>query len=354
MEQKKIGILTLNSNDNFGNKLQNYALKNYIEKYNYHVDTLWFYNNFKTHYKSLIKKVFPINKNYKREKYFENFTRKYLNRKYYPNYNINNLYDKFVVGSDQVWNYKFKGVRNNFNRYFLDFADKEKNISYAASISVDSIDKDYENKFKENLRNIKSISVREEKAEKQLKQITKRKDIQTLVDPTMLLTATEWENIAKKPKRLKKYKGKKYILNYFLGELSQERKNKIQKIAQENNCYIINILDKNDPFYVTGPSEFLWLEKNAFLICTDSFHSSVFAILFDRPFLVFERENKGWSSMNSRIDTLLSKFKLEDRRFNDKEITKENLKHDYTEAYKILEKERIKSEEFLKKTLDIE
>ena len=354
MEQKKIGILTLNSNNNFGNKLQNYALKKSLEKFNYNVDTLWFYNSFKTHYAPLIKLILPINKKIRRENLFENFTKKYLNRKYYLNYNINNLYDKFVVGSDQVWNYNFKGVRNNFNRYFLDFADKEKNISYAASISVDSIDKDFEKKFENNLKNIKSISVREEKSEKQLKQITKRKDIQTLVDPTMLLTATEWENISIQPKQLKNYKGKKYILNYFLGELSQERKNEIQRIAQENNCYIISILDKNDPFYITGPSEFLWLEKNAFLICTDSFHSSVFAILFDRPFLVFERENKGWSSMNSRIDTLLSKFKLEDRRFNDKKITEENLKHDYTEAYKILEKERKKSEEFLKKALDIE
>ena len=57
--------------------------------------------------------------------------------------------------------------------------------------------------------------------------------------------------------------------------------------------------------------------------------------------------------MNSRIDTLLSKFKLEDRRFNGKEITEDNLKHDYTEAYKILEKERKKSKDFLEKALDI-
>ena len=57
--------------------------------------------------------------------------------------------------------------------------------------------------------------------------------------------------------------------------------------------------------------------------------------------------------MSSRIDTLLNKFKLQDRRYTGK-ITEEDLKHDYTEAYKILEKEREKSLNFLKKALDIE
>ena len=145
----------------------------------------------------------------------------------------------------------------------------------------------------------------------------------------------------------------KYILNYFLGELSEERKKEIDRIAKENNCEVINILDKKSPFYQTGPSEFLWLEKNAFLICTDSFHSSVFAILYNRPFIVFDREGNG-QGKNSRIETLISKFKLKNREYNGKNITQENLEHDYTEAYKILEEERKKSDKFLRKALDIE
>ena len=111
-------------------------------------------------------------------------------------------------------------------------------------------------------------------------------------------------------------------------------------------------MDKNSPFYECGPSEFLWLEKYAFLICTDSFHSSVFAILYNRPFVIFDREQKNIVSMNSRLETLIKKFKLKNRKFEGK-ITKENLNHDYSEAYKILEKERKKSEVFLKKALDI-
>ena len=164
----------------------------------------------------------------------------------------------------------------------------------------------------------------------------------------MLLSAKEWDEVSKKPEQLKT---DRYILNYFLGELSEERKKEIQRIADENNCEVINILDKNSPFYETGPSEFLYLEKNAFLICTDSFHSSVFAILYNKPFIVFDRE-ENIVKMNSRLETLLSKFKLENRWYKG-HITDELLKVDYTEAYKILENERKKSEDFLKRALDL-
>ena len=100
------------------------------------------------------------------------------------------------------------------------------------------------------------------------------------------------------------------------------------KIAKEKNCKVINLLDKNDPYYVSGPSEFLWLEKHADLICTDSYHSSVFAILYNRPFVVFDRDQVGADNMGSRIDTLLSKFELKNRKFNGINIIKENLEYD--------------------------
>ncbi len=158
----------------------------------------------------------------------------------------------------------------------------------------------------------KEISVREEAGKKIVEDLTGRKDVEVLVDPTMLLTAEEWDNVSNKPEQLKT---DKYILNYFLGELSEKRKNEIDRIAKENGCKIINMLDSNSPFYKTGPAEFLYLEKNAFLICTDSFHACVFSILYNRPFIVFEREDNN-VSMNSRIDTLLNKFHLQDRRYN--------------------------------------
>ena len=153
----------------------------------------------------------------------------------------------------------------------------------------------------------------------------------------------------KKPEKLKT---DRFILKTFLGNVSNNAWDEMNRIAKENDCEIIDISDKNSPYYDMGPAEFLYLEKNAFLICTDSFHSSVFAILYNNPFIVFSREGNG-CEMNSRIETLLNKFKLENRMFNDNKIDIENLQLDYNNSYKILEKERIKSKKYLMKALNI-
>ena len=110
-------------------------------------------------------------------------------------------------------------------------------------------------------------------------------------------------------------------------------------------------MDKKSPYYNCDPAEFLYLEKHAFLICTDSFHSSVFALLFNRPFIIFDREQKAYMNMNSRLKTLVEKFDLKNRTFEGK-ITEDNLNHDYTLAFKILKEERKKSMLFLKNALD--
>ena len=273
------------------------------------------------------------------------------------NYNINfslkkvtafskiTKYDFVISGSDQVWNPTFGRLRDVD---LLCFVEPDKRVAFSASFGVSYIPEDIENKVGKALKKFKAISVREDVGKKIVEDLTGRTDVEVLIDPTMLLTADEWDKVSKKPTMLK---NDKYILNYFLGNLSDERRNEINRVAKENNCEVINILDKESPFYECGPSEFLYLEKNAFLICTDSFHSSVFGILYNTPFLVFEREDNN-ASMNSRLDTLLSKFKLEDRRYKGK-ITKKDLKCDYKEAYNILDKERIKSMNFLKKALDI-
>ena len=358
---KKIGIITINDFNNYGNRVQCYAVQEKLKKMNFIVENI--YNTNKRNILiSNLKKEIKILLNYnnarnlkKRAKKFNDFNKnisfskkKIINGK--TNKKFNEEYDFFVVGSDQVWNPNFNTTSD---ADFLTFASDNKKIALSASFGISELPKVVVKDYKEKLNKFKKISVREEAGKKIIEQITNRTDVEVLIDPTMLLDDKAWDKVSKRPKQLDSIKEERYILNYFLGKLSDKRKKEIQRIAQENKCHIINILDKDDPFYITGPSEFLWLEKNAFLICTDSFHSSVFAILYNRPFIVFNREDNH-VNMNSRIDTLLSKFKLEDRRFNGNEITQENLKHDYTEAYKILEKERKKSEDFLKKALDIE
>lgn len=354
---KKILIVTLYGNNNFGNKLQNYALQETIKNINknFSVETqvinyekisnnifiifIWRIYNF-------VKNLFLL-KDSRKDKFLE-FSNQYINYSK-KSYSINSKkkidnYDFYVYGSDQVWNPNGTGKSDIYLGFLTD-----NNISYAASLSSDLIPDSQKLRYRSCLNKFKFISVREDKGKNLLKELLPNKNIEVLVDPTMLLNKEDWNVISKKTD---KSIPNKYILNYFLGTPSNEIVMEINRIASEYKCEIINILDKNDPFYNSGPSEFLYLEKNAFLICTDSFHSSVFAILYDRPFIVFER-NSHVSSMYSRIDTLLNKFKIKNRKYNGKYITEDNLKHDYTEAYKVLEKERKKSEEFLKKALDV-
>lgn len=358
---KKIGVITINDFNNYGNRVQCYAVQEKLKKMDCTVENI--YNTNKknsliSNLKKQIKKLINYNNAQelkKRTKKFNSFNKNISFSKYKIingkiDKKINKEYDFFIVGSDQVWNPNFNTTSD---ADFLTFASDNKKIALSASFGVCELPEETVHDYESKLKSFKKISVREDAGKKLAEKLTKRKDIEVLIDPTMLINAEEWDKVSKKPEQIKKIKQKKYILNYFLGELSEKRKKEIERIAKENDCHIINILDKKNPFYITGPSEFLWLEKNAFLICTDSFHSSVFAIIYNKPFIVFDREDK-MENMNSRIDTLLSKFKLEDRRYNGKKITKENLNHDYTEAYKILEKERKKSEEFLKKALDIE
>lgn len=350
---KKIGIVTINDDNNYGNRLQNYAVQETLEKMGMNSITLKNIPALNTKNKFWIRKlkynfnrIFKTNKNNsKRHECFVEFNKniKFSENNITPFSKIRNEFDFFITGSDQVWNPTILRMREVD---LLTFANPNQKIAFSASFGISNLPNEFNKYLKDNLESFKAISVREDVGKQIVESVTNKKNIKVLIDPTMLLTSEDWEKVAKKPEQLKT---DKYILNYFLGNLSDSRKEEIDRIAKENNCEIINILDKNGPFYHTGPSEFLYLEKNAFLICTDSFHSSIFAILFKRPFIVFNKEDK-MTNMNSRIETLLKKFKLENQLFNNK-IAEENLNIDYTNTYKILEEEKRKSIDFLSDSL---
>ena len=352
---KNVAIVTCIGKSNFGNRLQNYALQNVIEGLGFNVETLdniSYLNdvdNYEENYKEYLEyKVEKDKRDYSnrfRIAYFEEFDKNVKFREgMVTALDLNATgYDYYVVGSDQVWN-PHHGKLKDLD--LLVGIDNNKRISYAASIGIDELPDNVKNKAKEEWLKFKAISVREDKGKEIIEELTGRSDVLVNLDPTMLLSSEEWSKLAKRPKQLKT---DKYILNYFLGELSEQRRNEIERIAKENDCEIINILDKNGEFYETGPSEFLYLEQNAFLICTDSFHSSVFSILFNRPFIVFNREDIN-KSMNSRIDTLINTFKLTNRNYEGK-ITEANLNHDYSEAFKILDIKRKEAIDYLKNSL---
>lgn len=340
---KKVAILTLNGNFNVGNRLQNYALEKSIINFGFDVESLWFEDTKEKIVRKTKTAIFYI-LNFQKKKKFLNFSKKLLHIHYYKRPEKVDEYDYFIVGSDQVWNYNF----NSFNNYYLlDFVKKGKKISYAASIGVDKIEDNYDELFKDELMKFNKISVRETQAKIALDTILeKKKDIQVVLDPTMLLGNDEWKKIEEKPKGIPS----KFVFCYFLGK-NEKIMNNIKKFAKENECKIIDILDKESPFFNMGPREFLYLERNAFMVFTDSFHSCVFSILFKTPFHVFKREDNE-KNMISRIETLLKTFSLEKRLLNDTS-SEFDTKCDFSQNEIILEKERNKSFEFLKEALDL-
>lgn len=348
----KIGIVTIIDNNNYGNRLQNYALQFKVNQLGGNAETLRNEAFSNTKNKFILRKIKNLNykgtysSNSARKLNFEKFNSNInFSKKKYTIFSCMNRFDNVIVGSDQVWNPK-----NNRLREFdlLKNVEPQKRIAYAASFGISVLNENEKNNVKNEIEKFKKISVREDAGKNIIEEISDRKDVQVLIDPTMLLNNDEWDNVSEKPKMLN---AKKYILNYFLGDLSLKRKREIDRIAKENQCEVINILDKNSPFYECGPSEFLYLEKNAFLICTDSFHACVFAFLYARPFVVFEREGTD-VNMNSRIETLIEKFNLKNRKFNGKFID-ENFECNYEEPYEILREERKKADTFLKSALDV-
>ncbi len=341
----KVGIITLNGYFNYGNRLQNYALQKSLEKMGFEVETIW-HTNIKEIIKTSLKIILPINSKNKKTRNLYMFSKKNINTHFtFCMKNIKNKYDFFICGSDQIWNYNFKTFNDDM---FLKFSQKEKNIAYAASFGIDELEIRYINQYKEGLNNFKAISVRENEGKKIIEKVDKSISSEVVIDPTLLLSKNEWEEISNKSKLDIQ---KKYILIYMLGNLSEKNKTNIDKIAKENNCEVINLMNKESKYYSCGIEDFLYLEKNAFLVCTDSFHSTVFSIIFETPFLVFEREDK-YKKMNSRINTLLKMTKLENQYITDdnKRISYNNI--NFKESKRLIQSENEKSIGFLKKSLN--
>lgn len=336
---KKIGIVTLHGYNNYGNKLQNYALLKTIENLGFSATTTIiknkskkrFLNNVKHIIKlgpgNLIKRILNVStpnakklseedrKTYEeRVKKFKLFSETYLNESFYYLNDTDALqrldeYSFFVTGSDQVWNpsiYKYLDI------FFLSFTLKNKRIAYAPSISRDKLPSRYKISYKKWLEGMSAISIREEAGAKIINEITGI-DVPVLVDPTMLLSKEEWISVSKQATNRTM---KEYLLTYFLGGPSEETLENLKKIADKKNMTIINLGDITETeSFTTGPSEFLDYINNASAFFTDSFHGVVFSIIFQTPFVVYERKTSG-SSMYSRIETLLDKFDMRNREAN--------------------------------------
>lgn len=306
---KKVGILTWHYYPNFGSALQAYALQEALHSIGCHEKVID-YRSIK--YGKILK--FKIDVKYALGKIFHKFfyvpflafQKDYMSLSLLTQ-NEKNLrkeverLDAVVCGSDQIW------APNVFNPvYMANFVDGKTvcKISYAASIGLNYIPNKLVSQYKYLLSDFKAISVREEKGKDLLFKkcgITAK----VVLDPTLLLTASEYRKMEKNV-----LVNGKFIFCYFL-KADNDYQRTVLNSVETNKYKIVGCsAKKSDVSWMNiqeniGPCEFLWLIDHAEAVFTDSYHGTIFSLLFHKEFWTFERfKPDDEICQNSRIQQL--------------------------------------------------
>ena len=382
-EMKKVGIVSCYFKNNYGSMLQAYATKKILDNNNIPNETINIDNNIdfkkgkRKYYASQLfnfkfikskfgmiklkldkKIVKDLGKNISiRDSKYKEFRKEFNLSISCPDYkSLSEMaeakYSDVIVGSDQLWlpvnvvsdYYTLNWVPDNINK-----------ISYATSFGISKIPDKYTDEYKKFLSRINYLSVREESGKK----ICDEYGISSKVvcDPTILLTKEEWEQEAVQERIIPD----KYILCYFLGSNIEHRKF-AEKLKEKTGYKIVSLnhadeyVKYSDTFaditpYDIGPREWINLIKNAEYVCTDSFHGTVFSLLFNKTFFDFRRYSESNKmSTNSRIDSLLDLAGVDKNRIltgNEDVDTVIKYKINYSKVNKNIDKIRQESKKWL-------
>lgn len=374
---KKAVILTQPLFVNYGGIIQNFALQQALLKLNIQSVTAnrlgnlpslprkvlsWIknetYNRIKgCHYKKYTKKekdLFSINA--------QSFIQKNINVS--PDIHSTNQLEKFikgkydyvVIGSDQTWR---PSISADIYNFFLDFLQDEsqiKKIAYATSFGTDQweFSEEQEKRCKQLVKQFDAVSVREESGISLCQQFLDV-DAEHVLDPTLLLKQEDYLKIV----HASDFENKEGIFTYVLDKAKQKN-DLIKHVSDTLGMKVYTNQPKKD-FYTESaedledfvyPSIEGWLASfyKADFVITDSFHGTVFSILFNKPFITIVNHERG----ASRFYSLLKKLNLEDRLIRDVSLFNDEILQqpiDYSAVNSTLEKLRKDSYAFLKQTL---
>lgn len=365
----KIAIITWCNYHNYGTYLQAYALQAFLRKYNHEVSILDDYQysvklpsfvKTKILIKKLIKQVFFHSSltddklDRSSDALYELFKQKYLqiDSDVRQLEQLDGHYDAYICGSDQIWNpCVFDRVGHEF--YFASFGKKPK-IAYAPSIGVKEIPNEYKEHFSKLISDFAFLSTREKNASEILKDLSGR-CVETVVDPTLLLSRQDWYQLVSPSE-----KTLPYIFVYLL-TYNQTYIDRVYEYSERYNLKIrmVKPCGINIPIAgveAAGPLEFLKLISNASVVMTDSFHAVLFSIIYKKQFVVFKRfKDTNRSSQNSRIENLLSMIKRQNCFVDEDTLSKigEVKKFDFDEIDKKLAPYVNKSKDYLLNALNV-
>ena len=369
-DKKKIGILTFHNAHNYGAVLQAYALKtklirmgheaeilNYRNKYigrNYkkvlHID-FWKRDILPSRWGKVVREIrdvfYGLPEWQRQWNVFEKFISEKLLDGESKQLSLEDVAAKdcnvYVLGSDQIWAREL--THGMDPAYFGQFAPEKKKISYAASVPNGSIPGNEKPYFKEYLQALSHISVREEKLAKAVQELTGR-EVDTVVDPTLLLEQEDYQSLLYK----KPLKQRDYVFAYFVVE-NEMVSRCAKKAAELLGCELVELHYKKTPqikgenmIFDAGPSEFLTYIRDARMVVTNSFHGTVFSILFQKKFYSVYKEN-------GRIDNLLEFLGIPERHIQSENDVVTEKEINYTSASEKLAAYRKQSVAYLEKAL---
>ena len=370
-DKKKIGILTFHNAHNYGAVLQAYALKTKLNRMGYDASVLNYQNKYiaKTYRKVLhidfwkrdilpsrwgkvireVRDVFYGLKEWQKQwKVFEDFIAEKLldgdSRQLSLEEVAARNCDVYILGSDQIWAREL--THGMEPAYFGQFAPENKKISYAASVPNGSIPENEKPFFKQYLQSLSHISVREEKLASALRELTGR-EVDTVIDPTLLLEREDYQSLLYE----KPLKQGDYVFAYFVVE-NEILSRCAKKAAELMGCELLELHYKKTPqicgdnmIFDAGPSEFLTYIRDAKMVVTNSFHGTVFSILFQKKFYSVYKEN-------GRIDNLLGFLGLKERHITEENQVRIEQEIDYAKSEELLQEYRKQSVEFLAKGIE--
>ncbi|MEN2436119.1 polysaccharide pyruvyl transferase family protein [Weeksellaceae bacterium A-14] len=346
--KKKLAIITLPlRNYNYGGILQNYALQQYLLK-NFEVEVetvnveypkpeLSFLLNLKTKLYKLV--YFNRDKIYKEiNRNLENFiqtkirlTKPVCNTHQFQDLVVKRKYSILVSGSDQVWKPKYI-LEYFWELMFLSISNRNSNLkkaAYAASFGEDfwRESPDFTKRVQLCLKEFYKISVRENSGLSILKETFGVEGVQHL-DPTLLLNKEDYLALFPSVTQNKKLKSRKILYAYILDSTSEKRRI-LENLAQSLDARLVNVELKADELMYLNRDNYKdfidikaesvedWLASfyQADYVITDSFHGTVFSILFNKPFVALGNQQRGMT----RFDSLLSCLCLKERLCTDME-----------------------------------
>ncbi len=259
---------------------------------------------------------------------------------------LNKDFDVFICGSDQIWS---TFDRNFDGYYFLDFVEKKK-VSYATSLGTTIIDNEKLYLIKKWTNDFYKISVRENQSSSQLSNLLNR-TVEWVLDPTLLHDKNFWISHSKRyPIR------HKYLVCYFL-----ENKSWYLDYAKEICKYLklkLVVIPSSKQYSEckfslkkgVGPQEFVDIISNADFVLTDSYHASIFSLIFEKNFLYLKRfDDDDANCQNIRIYSLFKLLNINNIIVGEKLFSPEDIVSlEYSGINKILDEQRAISKNYLK------